>query len=263
MPNTMDQLHQLTNNELFLMCHKYHIAARQIAYLSRRQLERRLHVAIIAERARMRAHDLVNSIRNQEDQMHLHSWLREMHHSTPILSRQMPLSSWRHFPERRQRYNLPISQRFRGGVDYLKHLEYLRYYEEEYDAVTSQDESQESLEDESEPTDSMQEIKQQWQDAYKSHDEPMAAMSTNYIEWDTTRETATNDYYPLSTADESQSTVCSDCVGYNQLQKADKFAFWTISLRITTKQFINIAPKRASLTRGRRRLIDRQRVTFA
>ncbi|XP_034473605.1 uncharacterized protein LOC117781010 [Drosophila innubila] len=226
MPTTMDQLHQLTNNELFLMCHKYHIAARQIAYLSRRQLERRLHVAIIAERARMRAHDLVNSIRNQEDQLNLHGWLREL----PILSRQMPLSSWRNFPVRRQRYYLPISQRFRGGVDYLKHLEYLRHYEEEYDAVTSQDESQESVEDESEQTDSMHEIKQQWQDAYTSRDEPMTAMSTNYIEWDTARETATNDYYPLSTADESQSTVCSDCVGHNQLQKADKFACWTISL---------------------------------
>lgn len=233
MQSTMDQLHQLTNNELFLMCHKYHIAARQIAYLTRRQLERRLHVAIIAERAQMRAHHLVNSIRNHEDQMNLLDWLREMHHTTPILSRQMPLSSWRNFPVRRQRYNLSTPQRFRGGVDYLKHLEYLKYYEEEYDSVTSQDESEEYSDEDleqSEQASSLHEIKQQWQDAYTSRDEPMAAMSTNYIEWDTTRETATDDYYSLSTADESRSTACSDCAVQNQLQKADKFAYWTISI---------------------------------
>ncbi|KAM8714751.1 hypothetical protein ACLKA7_001157 [Drosophila subpalustris] len=226
MPSTVEQLQQLTNNELFLLCHKYHIPARHIAYLSRRQLERRVHVAIVAERAKLRAHDVVNRIRNQEEQLNLHSWVRLLHHSAPTLSRRMPLSSWRNS----QGYNWPTPERFRGGVDYLKHLEYLRHYEEgydyEYDTALSQDESLASLEAESEQTDSIHETKQQWQDAYKSLDEPMAAMSTNYIEYSTTRDPAT-DYYSLSNDDGSRSTVGSD---QRQLHKADKFAHWTVSI---------------------------------
>ncbi|XP_030377791.1 uncharacterized protein LOC115626553 [Scaptodrosophila lebanonensis] len=55
MSTMLEELQQMTNAQLCIMCHDYHITPGHITSQSRRELERRLLLAIIAERAKQRA----------------------------------------------------------------------------------------------------------------------------------------------------------------------------------------------------------------
>lgn len=132
MSTAMEQLHQLTYDELQKLSLNYGIAGSLVVNLDRRQLERRLHVAIISERARMRAHDKLYAEQyDQEDRESdssvsdndINGKYRLYNDSNnrwkPLVSRRADLTTWSYFNMRRKLNSTPtVPSRFRGGLDY-------------------------------------------------------------------------------------------------------------------------------------------------
>lgn len=82
MPSTMDQVQQLTGSQLDVLCYNYNVVERQP--VERRHLERRLHVAIIAERAKWRARHLMYNFNDDHRSYFGNLWsqddrLRDVH----------------------------------------------------------------------------------------------------------------------------------------------------------------------------------------
>lgn len=121
MPTTMDQLQQLNNSQLCMLCYNYYIAPRHVANLNRRQLERRLHVAIIAERAKWRARNLLYSFQGSQRPGYVNAWQNAERPNNG--RRDLTLSEWRYLAahERAAR-----SQRYRGGDELQEQLEQLQ-----------------------------------------------------------------------------------------------------------------------------------------
>ncbi|KAH8418854.1 hypothetical protein KR222_004586 [Zaprionus bogoriensis] len=156
MSASMEQLQQLSFEELCIMCLNYGIAPVLVANLDRRNLERRMHVAIISERARMRAHDIFYRIQNEQRERSergergLTDWQLEraeydandaydnydpyfMANDIPLESRRSQLTGWSYFNSRRHSSHMSPYERFRGGVDSLKPLTHRAY---DVDAVS-------------------------------------------------------------------------------------------------------------------------------
>ncbi|TDG40500.1 hypothetical protein AWZ03_013074 [Drosophila navojoa] len=82
MPSTIDHLQQLTGSQLDVLCYNYNVVERQP--VERRHLERRLHVAIIAERAKWRARHLMYNFNDDHRSYFGNLWsqddrLRDVH----------------------------------------------------------------------------------------------------------------------------------------------------------------------------------------
>lgn len=82
MTSTMDHVQQLTGSQLDVLCYNYNVVGRQP--VERRHLERRLHVAIIAERAKWRARHLMYNFNDDHQSYFGNHWsederLRDVH----------------------------------------------------------------------------------------------------------------------------------------------------------------------------------------
>lgn len=164
----IEQLQQLSHDELRKLSHSYGIADSQIVKLDRRQLQRRLHVAIISERARMRAHDKFYARQYVEEETGSSDWesdssvndseMNEAYHRSYNLnnrrqsleSRRSDLTAWSYFNMRRQKSRLPlVTSRTRGGLDFRNKIARCSYAcdaedFEDFDDSDGRDESDES-----------------------------------------------------------------------------------------------------------------------
>ncbi|EDV98946.1 GH13321 [Drosophila grimshawi] len=113
MSSIMFQVQQLTNSQLYILCYNYNIAPHQVANMTRRQLERRLHVAIVTERAKWIARDLLHGSEADPYPHNRMAWQPD--DSSGDDEPCMPLSQWRYLAaEERAR------QRYSGGDEYIK-----------------------------------------------------------------------------------------------------------------------------------------------
>lgn len=154
MSTAMEQLHQLTHDELQKLSLNYGIAGSLVVNLDRRQLERRLHVAIISERARMRAHDKLyaeqydqedresdSSVNDNDIDGKYYLYNDSNNRRKPLVrSRRADLTTWSYFNMRRHPNNTPtVSSRFRGGLDYDKEIACCSYAQDTESLVNSEE----------------------------------------------------------------------------------------------------------------------------
>lgn len=141
--SSIEQLQQLTTDELCILCLDYGIPRYHIANLERWQLELRLHVAIISERARMRALDRFYGDRDDEyaydNAFNGKYGLNELNDPRQLAKFRADFTAWKYLNMRWQRkYPLSFpritSSRSRGGVDLYKKMALNPY---EFDAVST------------------------------------------------------------------------------------------------------------------------------
>lgn len=141
--SSIEKLQQLTTDELCILCLNYGIPRYDIANLERRALELRLHVALISERARIRALDRFYGDRDGEsandNAMNGKYHLNKLNDSRLSLKCRADFTAWKYFCLRRKRkYPHPIPlipfSRSLGGVDYYKKMGFNPY---EFDAVST------------------------------------------------------------------------------------------------------------------------------
>lgn len=146
--SSIEQLQQLTIDELCILCLNYGIPRYHIANLERWQLELRLHVAIISDRARMRALDRFYGDRDDEsaynNAMNSKYRLNELNDPRQSLKYRADYTAWKDFSMRRQRkYPLRISRitlsRSLGGVDFYKKMALNPYELDALSTVNSED----------------------------------------------------------------------------------------------------------------------------
>lgn len=141
--SSIEQLQQLTTDELCILCLDYGIPRYHIANLERWQLELRLHVAIISERARMRALDRFYGDRDDEyaydNAFNGKYGLNGLNDPRQLAKFRADFTAWKYLNMRWQRkYPLSFpritSSRSRGGVDLYKKMALNPY---EFDAVST------------------------------------------------------------------------------------------------------------------------------